>query len=237
MKTSVQADVDYIVQLLQLLQYSGVESTDDEWIKTLLFVRGEARCQLLLWLVRLIAPSADACSETWIERKDSHDLKGVLQLLSSLGLCRPTDVDVVSGTAPVPQQLRFWTLLVETACDKTSADPADGEKYSRATDLLYTLCTSTAMAHISNCEGSSVLPGDLQDKYRSWCRHNKNNKLPSLADRLHNTQQTLAETLQQLHEIPKEHHDLFDSERLASAVPALASQLDKLNKSGALFSQ
>ncbi|XP_018019197.1 uncharacterized protein LOC108675677 [Hyalella azteca] len=232
MSSNLKADTQAIIKLLQRLQYSGVECTEDAWIQRLLYERSTARDELLQWVVMLLMP--DTAAPSWPEMGQPRDQKELLQCLYLLGLCRHTDADLVRGEAPPGQQARFWKLLLTTACGLRRADRL---KHSAATELLHALYSSRAIAQVTKDEASSLLPGDFQDKYKAWSRHGKNKELPDVAQSLEETSASLANTLQELNAIPREHHELADSEKLASLTASLTGELDKLATSGELFSQ
>ncbi|CAL4146418.1 unnamed protein product [Meganyctiphanes norvegica] len=86
-----------------------------------------------------------------------------------MGLCRPTDTDVIEGTAPGPAQLKFWKLCFDAILKLRQLPPTpqlQAEESRQADMALHCLAAAPYTAITLRETGISMLPADLMDGYK-----------------------------------------------------------------------
>ncbi|ELU00697.1 hypothetical protein CAPTEDRAFT_224194 [Capitella teleta] len=105
--------------MLKLLQCPYTEAVDDAWIAELLFTAHEPRMRLLQWLFsRFHARLNEVVDPSFYSSESRMDsvLHRLLFTASTLGLCGPSEVEVIKGSAPVQRQAAFWDQLLDLVC-------------------------------------------------------------------------------------------------------------------------
>ncbi|KAF6023412.1 HAUS7 [Bugula neritina] len=116
----------------QKLECPFTESADETWITDLIFKPGEPRIRILQWLLSKLHYSTYNYLDTIYSHSEVR-LKGILQVASSLGLCRPTDLELIEGKGSKSKQKAFINKLldmVEVADNSQSNYPPSPSKYT-----------------------------------------------------------------------------------------------------------
>nr|XP_053652135.1 uncharacterized protein LOC128702126 isoform X1 [Cherax quadricarinatus] len=160
-----------IITHLEYLSYNGLETMEPSWVRSVLLTAGVPRQSLMLWVLSQLVPTEAA--EISTAPPHIHTQR-ILQCLSCMGICRSGDSEVIQGTAPAAAQLQFWQRCLDSISHvrrfSTSVKDQESESHSSSI-LLDQLADSPYLQPILKDGGTTVIPGDLREKYRMWCRY------------------------------------------------------------------
>ncbi|KAB7498179.1 hypothetical protein Anas_04379 [Armadillidium nasatum] len=149
-KLEITARIKDIVKSLKTLGYQP-ESWSSEYIKLVLLKQCALRKDLLLWILKILgfhylSPEVKLFNDSLIKK--------IVADLSSVGLCKPQDINLINGKASCDDQLKFWKLLINTSLKVKQAKCSSS---SSEDSLLFDLE-----------EKLTLLPEDLKPLYRSF---------------------------------------------------------------------
>ncbi|KAG7175522.1 uncharacterized protein LOC121858087 [Homarus americanus] len=185
--------ITYIITQIQALEYNDMETLEPSWVRSVLLTAGGPRQKLMMWVLSQLCPTEAAELATVPQHSLIHR---ILQSLSCMGICRLGDSDVIHGTAPAAAQLQFWCVCFDSISRLRQLSPGASKQRaeSRAANLLLDhLAHSPHLQPTMREGGVRVVPADLKEKYRAWCRVRQN--LP-VADLLLDTQEHHSEAME-----------------------------------------
>ncbi|KAL7648005.1 UNVERIFIED_CONTAM: hypothetical protein RMT77_001621 [Armadillidium vulgare] len=160
-KIDTTARIKDIVKSLKTLGYQP-ESWSSEYIKLVLLKQCALRKDLLLWILKILgfhylSPEVKSFNDSLIKK--------IVADLSSVGLCKPQDINLINGKASCDAQLKFWKLLINTSLKvKQAKCSSASSEYS----LLFDLVTSPHFEVSLKEEKLTLLPEDLKPLFRSF---------------------------------------------------------------------
>ncbi|XP_042890644.1 uncharacterized protein LOC122265389 [Penaeus japonicus] len=165
--------LQHIIKYIDVLEYPGMETLEPSWVQSVLLTAGGARLSLLMWVLGQFSP-AEAAEVQALPQ--SLQLQRILQTLSSFGVCRPGDTEIIEGNAPPGAQYRFWLGCLESIYNLRRFPPLPAHQHSEsyaADSLMDQMSHSPHLQLILKEGGVNVVPGDQREKYRAWYKYSQ----------------------------------------------------------------
>lgn len=172
--------ITYIINQLEILEYKGLETLERSWVRSVLVTPGSPRKNLMMWVLSYLCPTEAADLPTVPEH--THTQR-IMQSLSCMGICQPGDSEVIEGTAPPALQLKFWCMCLDSIWRLLQFLPLTSQQQAESNTadmLLDRLAHSPYLQPTLKEGGVSIIPGDLREKYRAWCKHGGHISYPDL---------------------------------------------------------
>ncbi|XP_045626019.1 uncharacterized protein [Procambarus clarkii] len=227
-----EADLACVIAQLEALKYNGLETLEPSWVHSVLVTPGAPRQSLLTWALIQLFPLEAA--ELATAPQHVHTPR-ILQCFSCMGICKAGDSDVIQGTAPAPAQLKFWRRCLDNVrnLQESTAFADDKRVEPQASNaLLDQLAYSPHLQPILKGGGTSLIPGDLQEKYRTWCKYGQ--YIP-LGDLLQDSHDQLAEQLKKYNNIEEQWKVKSFAEQQSDLHTDLNKQVPAFTKELGLF--
>lgn len=198
-QTAEEDLLERIVRLIEVLGYDGMETLDHKWVRSVLVSGGTERHNFMVWVVSQFC-STDA-ADLQMAPVQTHSQR-ILQSLSSMGVCKPGDADLIEGTAPPFNQLKFWRACLEKIGQLRQASNLRSRRQDSFTSdmLLDHLAHSSYLNQILKDSGANVIPGDLRGKYRASYKYIKS--IP-LSEVLQESEEHLSESQERYKAVDK----------------------------------